>query len=155
VSVSRAAGPADVSTASGKIRLGSVEGTAVVKTSNGDITLGDVTGDVRMSTANGDIDVKRALADVDAKTGYGAIRVHEVVQGSVVLKTGFGEVEVGVREGTAAWLDVSSAATVRSDLEATDEPGPDDPKVAVRAATGWGDVIIRRTPASTPAPSAD
>jgi DUF4097 and DUF4098 domain-containing protein YvlB len=152
VSVARSAGHADVRTSSGKIRIGEVDGSAVVKTSNGDITLGEITGDVRLSTANGDVTVERALAAVVAKTAYGSIRIGEVVRGEVVLDTAFGELELGVRQGTAAWLDVSSkSGSVRSDLDAAGEPGPSDETVKVRARTGFGDIVIRRSARSTPA----
>ncbi|MCW2861445.1 MAG: protein YvlB [Actinoallomurus sp.] len=146
VSVARSAGPADVTTSAGKIWLGEIDGTAVVKTSNGDITLGEVTGDVQLKTANGDITVERALAAVDAKTAYGNLRVGEVVRGLAVLETAFGQVEIGVAEGTAAWLDVSSkVGSVRSDLDAAAVPGPSDETIEVRARTGYGDIVIRRS----------
>lgn len=151
ISVGRANGPADVSTATGRIRIDEIEGSALVKTSNGDVRLGEVTGDVRLTTANGDIAVGVAHAGVEAKTAAGNIRVDEVVQGNVVLKTGFGNIEVGVREGTAAWLDISSARSVRSDLDPSGEPGPGDPSVEIHAATGWGDIVVRRPTSTAPA----
>lgn len=155
VSVARAAGPADVSTSAGKIRIGAVDGPVVATTAHGDITLGEVTGDARLKTSSGDIEVERALAGVEAKTAYGAVRVGEVVRGSIELKTGFGELAVGIREGTAAWLDVASGyGSVRSDLEASDRPGESDETVEVRAHTAFGDIVIRRSaPAPTPAPT--
>jgi hypothetical protein len=116
-----------VTTSSGKIWIGEIDGWAVIKTSNGDIT------------------VDRALAAVGTKTAYGRVRIGEVVHGSVVLETGFGELELGVRAGTAAWLDVSSQhGRVRSDLDASDGPGQSDETVEVRARTGHGDIVIRR-----------
>lgn len=145
VSVGRAGGHTDVKTASGKIWIGEIGGAAVVRTANGDITIGEATDDVRLKTANGDITVYRALAGVDAKTAYGGVRVGEVVRGAVVLETGFGELELGIREGTAAWLDVSSQhGTVRSDLRADEGPGEAEETVKVRARTGYGDIVIRR-----------
>lgn len=145
ISVGRTGGHTDVATASGKVWIGEIDGTAVVKTSNGDITVGEVTGDARLNTANGDITVDRALAAVGAKTANGSVRVGEVVRGSIVLETGFGELELGVREGTAAWLDVSSRyGSVRSDLDASDGPETSDETVEVRARTGYGDIVIRR-----------
>ncbi|HEY7483793.1 MAG TPA: DUF4097 family beta strand repeat-containing protein [Streptosporangiaceae bacterium] len=146
ISVARASEHADVSTASGKVWLGEIDGTAAVKSSNGDITVGEVTGDLRLNTANGDITVERALASVAAKTAYGNMRVGEVVRDSVDLETSFGEVEIGIAEGTAAWLDVNSKlGSVRSDLEAAGEPGPSEETVKVRARTGFGDIVIRRS----------
>jgi DUF4097 and DUF4098 domain-containing protein YvlB len=145
VSVGHSGGHTDVATSSGKIWIGEIDGTAVIKTSNGDITVGEVTGDVRLNTANGDITVHRALAAIDAKTAFGSVRIGEVVRGSVVLETGFGELELGVREGTAAWLDVSSQqGSVRSDLDAIDHPEQADETVEVRAHTRYGDIVIRR-----------
>jgi DUF4097 and DUF4098 domain-containing protein YvlB len=145
VSVGRSNGHTDVSTSSGKIWIGEIDGAAVVKTANGDITVGEVTDDVRLNTANGDITVHRALAAVSAKTAYGSVRIGEVVRGTVVLETSFGELELGVREGTAAWLDVSSQhGSVRSDLEASDGPEASADTVEVRARTGYGDIVIRR-----------
>jgi DUF4097 and DUF4098 domain-containing protein YvlB len=145
VSVGRSGGHTDVATSSGKVWIGEIDGTAVIKTSNGDITVGEVTGDVRLNTANGDITVDHALAAVSAKTAFGSVRIGEVVRGSVVLETGFGELELGVREGTAAWLDVSSQqGSVRSDLDAIDRPEQAGETVEVRARTRYGDIVIRR-----------
>jgi hypothetical protein len=152
VSIGRAGGHADVRTSSGKIRIGRVDGSAVVKSSNGDLTVGEITGDVRLTTANGDIMVDQAGSAVRARTAYGSIRVGEVVRGDVVMDTAFGDLEVGVREGTAAWLDVDSrAGSVRSYLEEAAEPGPADETVTVRGRTAFGDVVIRRSTATAPA----
>ena len=76
------------------------------------------------SAANGSIAVDVAHASVVAKTANGDVRLGEVVRGSVVLETRVGDLEVGIREGTAAWLDVSaSAGKVHNALEAADAPG--------------------------------
>jgi DUF4097 and DUF4098 domain-containing protein YvlB len=146
VSVARSVGHADVGTAAGKIWIGEIDGMAVAKTSSGDVAVGEVTGDLRLNTAYGDITVDRALATVVAKTAYGSVRIGEVSRGSVMLATGFGDMEVGIADGTAAWLDVSSGfGSVRSDLDAADGPEPTGETVEVRARTGYGDIVIRRS----------
>ena len=146
VSVDRSVGHTDVTTANGEIWIRKIDGPAVVKTSNGDITLGEVTGDLRLNTAYGDITVDRALASLSAKTAYGSVRIGEVVRGSVVLETAAGELEVGVREGTAAWLDVRTRyGSVRSSLEPAAGPETSDETVEVRARTSAGDIVIRRS----------
>ena len=67
------------------------------------------------------------------------------MRGSVVLETKLGDLEVGIREGTAAWLDVRAAAgRVHNALEAADAPEPSAETVEVRARTTAGDVVIRR-----------
>jgi DUF4097 and DUF4098 domain-containing protein YvlB len=146
ISVARSEGQAFVTTGNGEIRIGEIDGTAVVKTANGDITLGQVTGDLRLNTASGDITVDRALASVGAKTAHGSVRIGEVVRGSVVLETASGELEIGVREGTAAWLDVRTQyGIVRSSLDPADGPAPSEETVQVRARTAYGDIVIRRS----------
>jgi DUF4097 and DUF4098 domain-containing protein YvlB len=146
VAVARSVGRADVGTAAGEIWIGEIDGIAVAKTSSGDVTVGEATGDLRLNTAYGDITVDRALATVGAKTAYGSVRIGEVVRGSVVLETGWGDMEIGIADGTAAWLDVTSGfGSVRSDLAAADGPDPAGETVEVRARTGTGDILIRRS----------
>jgi DUF4097 and DUF4098 domain-containing protein YvlB len=139
-------GNAEISTGSGKIQIGEVEGTAVVKNSNGDTTIDAVTGDVRVRAANGDIRVERAGAGVDAKTSNGSIRVGEVVHGSVVLGTAMGDLDIGIAEGTAAWLEVNTGfGHVRNQLDNATRPKEADQTVEVRGRTSYGDITIRRS----------
>ncbi len=145
VTVDRVAGRAEV-TGSGQVRIGEIDGPAVIKNLNGVTRIGEVTGDLRCNAANGDITVDRALASVAAKTANGAIRIGEVVSGSVDLGTAYGELEVGIRSGTAARLDVRSQfGRVRSSLAASEGPEPSDQTVEVRARTSFGDIVIRRS----------
>jgi DUF4097 and DUF4098 domain-containing protein YvlB len=147
IDVDRALGDADVTTGSGDVRIGQIEGAAVVKNSNGDTVVGEVTGDLRVKSANGRITVDRAHASVMAKTANGNIRIGEVVNGAIVLETAAGELEVGIREGTAAWLDVSSKyGRVRNSLDETDSPEQSEAKAEIRARTSYGDIKIHRAP---------
>ncbi|HET6549386.1 MAG TPA: DUF4097 family beta strand repeat-containing protein [Solirubrobacter sp.] len=147
VAVGRALGHTDVSTGSGAVRIERVGGTAVVKNSNGESWIGEVAGSVRVSSANGTIAIERALDTVAAKTANGEIRLGEVVRGAVVAESGYGAVEVGIADGTAAWLDLQSAfGTVRNELDAGAAPAAGEDAVEVRARTGFGDVTVRRAP---------
>lgn len=144
--VDRVEGHAEVFVGSGVVRIGKIDGTAVIKNTNGDIWVGVATGELRLSAANGDISVDQASAAVEAKAANGNIRMGEVVRGSVVLETGFGEVEVGIREGTAARLDLRTRlGGVRNFLDASDGPEPSDETADVRARTPTGDIVIRRS----------
>ncbi|MEU8246639.1 DUF4097 family beta strand repeat-containing protein [Nonomuraea sp. NPDC048916] len=146
ISVTRAAGHAEVTTTNGNIRIGLIDGTAVVKTSHGDVRLREVTGELRLNSAHGDSTVDRALAGVAAKTAYGSVRIGEVVSGSVVMETTGGGLELGIREGSAAWLDLSSKyGTVDVSLDPSDDPGQSDQVVEVRAHTVYGDIVIHRS----------
>ncbi|MEV8635750.1 DUF4097 family beta strand repeat-containing protein [Streptosporangium sp. NPDC051023] len=146
ISVTRAAGHAEVTTTNGNIHIGKIDGTAVVKTAHGEIHLREVTGELRLNSAHGDSTVDRALAGVAAKTAYGSVRIGEVVSGSVVMETTGGGLELGIREGSAAWLDVSSQyGTVNVSLDPSDTPGQSDQVVEVRAHTAHGDIVIHRS----------
>jgi DUF4097 and DUF4098 domain-containing protein YvlB len=145
IAVDRASGDADVTTGSGEVRIGQIEGAAVIKNSNGDTVVGEVTGDLRVKSANGRISVDGARASVIAKTANGNIRIGEVMSGAIVLETAAGELEIGVRDGTAAWLDLSSHyGRVRNSLDEAGSPAPAEATVEVRARTSYGDIKIHR-----------
>jgi hypothetical protein len=145
ISVDRATGHAEVTAGSGEVRVRELDASAVIKNSNGDTWVGTAGGDLRLSAANGDIAVDCSQASVGAKSANGDVRLSDVVRGSVVLETRLGDLEVGIREGTAAWLDVRAAAgRVHNALEAADAPEPSADTVEVRARTSAGDVVIRR-----------
>jgi hypothetical protein len=145
IAVGRAAGACDVSTASGSVRLGTVDGTVVVKNSNGDTEIDDVARALRISSANGGITVGRAGATVAVKTAYGDIRLGEVGPGTVTAQTAFGRIDIGVRAGVAAWLDLQTAlGRVDNGLDAADRPAPGEEVVEIKARTAYGDVTVRR-----------
>jgi hypothetical protein len=146
ITMARLAGPADISTATGEVRLSLIDGSAVIKNSNGDCWVGEITGDLRVHTANGDISVGRAAAGVAASTAYGDVRISEITRGSSTLKSSFGEIEIGIRAGTAARLDVSTKfGRVLNDLAAAEGPGASDQTAEVHASTSYGDILIRRS----------
>jgi hypothetical protein len=145
ISVDRATGRAEVTAGSGDVRLRELDRSAVIKNSNGDTWVGVAGGDLRLNTANGSIAVDLAEASVGAKSANGDVRVGEVVRGAVVIETKIGDLEVGIREGTAAWLDVNSRfGHVHNSLDAADGPETSAETVEVRARTSVGEVVIRR-----------
>lgn len=145
ITVDRVKGTAEITTSSGSMRAGFLEGPATLKNSHGTTTVGTADGELRVSGANGDIDITRARSSVTATTAHGTLRVAEVSSGTVQLETSYGAIEVGVREGTAAWLDVSSnAGQVRNSLTASGSPGEAEDTVEVRARTRYGNIDVRR-----------
>ncbi|GHB19040.1 hypothetical protein GCM10010377_06050 [Streptomyces viridiviolaceus] len=145
ITVDRVEGPAEITTSSGSMRVGLVDGAAVLKNSHGTTTVGAATGELRVSGANGDIDIARAENSVTATTAHGTLRVGEVARGTVQLETSYGAIEVGIREGTAAWLDVhSGSGQVRNTLTASETPQETEDTVKIRARTRYGNIDIRR-----------
>ncbi len=149
VTVDEIVGKGEVTAGSGAVAIGRIEGPAVVKNSNGDTWIGEVTGDVRVNAANGTISVDLAHASVAAKTANGRVRLGEVARGAVVAQSALGAIEVGVRDGAAAWLDLDTKfGNVQSDLEDSERPEPTQEAVEVHARTSLGDITIHRSFAS-------
>jgi hypothetical protein len=145
ISVGRATGHAELTTAAGEVRATELGASAVIKTSTGATWVGTAGGDLRVKTADGRIAVDVARASVVAKTALGDVRLGAAIRGSANLETQVGDVEIGIPEGTAAWLDVRSrVGRVRNALSAAPDPGPAGEQVHVRARTNAGDIAIGR-----------
>jgi Putative adhesin len=145
IGLGSAAGRADVTAGSGTVRIGTVGGAAVVKNSSGDAWIGDVGGDLRVVTANGTIAVDRAASTVVAKTANGDVRLSEVTRGAIVAQTAMGQIDIGVLDGVAAWLDLNTHfGNVRNQLEATERPAAGQASVEVRGRTSFGDITVHR-----------
>jgi DUF4097 and DUF4098 domain-containing protein YvlB len=148
ITVDRVEGAAEITTSSGSLRVGTIDGSAVLKNSHGTTTVGTAVGELRVSGANGDIDIRRAEDSVTATTAHGTLRVTEVARGTVQLETSYGAIDIGVREGTAAWLDVSSGSgQVRNTLTSSESPEKAENTVQIRARTRHGSIDIRRAKA--------
>ncbi|AZQ35445.1 hypothetical protein EJ357_19715 [Streptomyces cyaneochromogenes] len=145
ITVDRVEGAAEITTSSGSLRVGVVDGPAVLKNSHGTTTVDAVTGELRVSGANGDIEIRRAADSVTATTAHGTLRVGEVTRGTVQLETSYGAIDVGVREGTAAWLDVhAGSGQVRNALTESGAPEGTEDTVKIRARTRHGNIDVRR-----------
>ncbi len=145
ISVEQAIGDAELITASGDVRVGEIDGTAAIKNSDGDTRVDEISGDLSIKAANGDIAVGQAHASLTAKTANGDVRIGAATRGSVAAETGFGAVEIGIPDGTAAWLDLQTGfGQLQNTLDDTRPPQPGDETVEVRARTGSGDITIRR-----------
>ncbi|MGW7019714.1 DUF4097 family beta strand repeat-containing protein [Streptomyces decoyicus] len=162
IRLARSTGDTEV-VGSGRVEVGTVDGTATVKNSNGVTEIGEVTGGLKTNAANGDISIGIAHGSVDAKSANGrieigvahagvdaasstsGIRVGDVSRGRIDLRTSVGDLEVGIHEGTAAWLDLDPKfGTVRNSLGSAAGPQESDETVEVHARTATGDIIIRR-----------
>jgi hypothetical protein len=146
VVVDEVTGNAEISTSSGRVHVGAVAGTGEIKNSNGATTLGAAPGPVRVRAANGDITVEQAENRVDAKTANGAVRVLDAVRGALTLETAMGDIEIGIREGSAAWLDVKTHfGRVANALGASAAPAAATNTIEARANTSFGDITVRRS----------
>lgn len=145
IAVEEASGRAEI-VAAGDMTIGAVAGDAEVKNLNGKTWIGRVGGTVRVRSANGDVMIEDAGGDVMVKTANGDIRLGQVARGSVTIETGSGGLEIGVRQGTAAWIDAATKfGQVHNSLTPADDPEPSAETAQVRARTQFGDVLIARS----------
>jgi hypothetical protein len=145
VAVEEASDRAEI-VAAGDMAIGVVAGDADVKNLNGKTWIGRVGGDVTVRSANGDVTIEDAGSDVTVKTANGNIRLGQLARGSVTIETAFGGLEIGVKDGTAAWIDATTKfGRVHNNLTPADAPEPSAETVQVRARTSFGDVLIERS----------
>lgn len=145
ITIGRAAGHAQITTGSGQVHIGEIDGSAVLRNANGATWVGTITGDLRLNVANGDSTIDHAQASVEAKSANGSIRIGEVARGTTSLETSLGTLEIGIRRGTAAKLDIrSQAGHIHNTLDTTAGPEPTDEIAEIRARTSVGDIVIRR-----------
>ena len=151
IAVDRAGGHAQIVTGSGAVRIGSVDGTAEIKGSNGSTWVGDISKDLRVVAANGSISVDHSHATVVAKTANGDVSLGDVEGGTVIAHTAMGRVDIGIRQGVAAWLDLDTKfGKVYNDLDSAACPQPGEQTVEVRARTSFGDITIHRAVTRAP-----
>ncbi|QGV77949.1 DUF4097 family beta strand repeat-containing protein [Streptomyces ficellus] len=145
IEVGTVAGAATVKNANGATEVAEVTGALTAGAANGDISVGVAHSGVGAKCANGRIEIGVAHAGVDAVSANGRIRVGDATRGRLDLRTSVGDLEVGIHEGTAAWLDVTTKyGAVRNALGTSTGPAESDETIEVHARTGVGDIVIRR-----------
>jgi hypothetical protein len=124
-----------------------VEHAAAVRltTGAGDLQVGHVAGATELVTGTGDIRAGELHGAAVIKNATGDVHIGAAAGGSVDTRTGFGQIEIGIPDGTAAWLDLGTGyGQVRNDLDRSGPPGPGEATVEVRAKSGYGDITINR-----------
>ncbi|CAM5329058.1 DUF4097 family beta strand repeat-containing protein [Streptomyces abikoensis] len=145
IAVRRAVGHTRIANGTGGVRIGEIDGSALVGNDHGETRIGDAAGPLRLTGMNGDFHVERAHGGVDVKTAHGSVRLGEIVRGAVAVAASSARIEIGIRQGTAAKLDVSTlTGTVRNTLAVADGPGKAEETAEVKVRTYSGDVVIRR-----------
>ncbi|MCE7004721.1 DUF4097 family beta strand repeat-containing protein [Kibdelosporangium philippinense] len=145
VEVAHVAGTVSIEGGAAGVRIGAAEGVVKYQGSTGKVWIGHGMSDIDLSGSGGSFDIDRADGNVIAKAADCPIRVGRITQGQAVLMNAAGGIEVGISEGTAAWVDAKSTkGTVRSSLPAQDALDEFDNKVEVYARTRLNDIVIQR-----------
>ncbi|ATY16595.1 hypothetical protein CU254_24855 [Amycolatopsis sp. AA4] len=163
VTVTGAAGRADILTGSGEVSLERADGAATIRTGTGAVKLGptlaglqlrsgsgsveaaSISGPATLGTGTGNVWLGAVEGDVMARTGSGDLSVADAASGSLELITGSGEVRVGIRSGVRAEVELASAAgRVSSELDVSETPPEGAVALKVRARTGTGNAVVTR-----------
>jgi DUF4097 and DUF4098 domain-containing protein YvlB len=138
-------GNCNTKSGSAEVTLGKISGDCDVLSGSGDVLIDEVVGKVKIKAGSGDIILKTCGDGVDAMAGSGDLLLKRVDRGRVKAKTGSGDVTVGVADGTAAYLDVSTVTgDVSSELDGTESPVEGELTAEIFIQTGSGDVVLQR-----------
>jgi DUF4097 and DUF4098 domain-containing protein YvlB len=131
---------------SGDLTVEEVVGDATVSSGSGDITLNEMHGEAKLSSGSGDILIHDTTSAVTASTASGDVQLMGVRRGRIRANTASGDVHVGVADGAAAWLDVTTVSgDVYSSLERSEQPADDESSVQLHVSTASGDISLVRT----------
>ncbi|MFD6418778.1 DUF4097 domain-containing protein [Streptomyces sp. NPDC060194] len=129
----------------GRVEIGYVGGNLAVTNVNGETEVGEVLGETKVKSSNGSFAMGTAHAGVDVRSALGGIRIARLTRGVIDLRTSTGEIELGVPETTAAWLDVHTrAGLVRNQLPAAGSPSDKPDRAEVHAHTSVGNITVTR-----------
>jgi len=143
--------------ASGDVQFGRIDGSASINTASGDVRGDSVGGDFNSKTASGDVNIEAIGGAAGVTTASGGVALGNLAVGDTRIHSASGDVVVGVAEGTALWMDLSSASgDTRSELAVGEvSQAADGPALRVYVRTASGDIKIRRarTAAAAPVPA--
>lgn len=140
-----ARGSVDIKGGSSDLVIGDVAGAANILTGSGDAVLEHVAGPLTIKSGSGDVVLRHAGENVSATAGSGDLLLKRVEHGRVKVKTGSGDIAIGVAQGTAAYLDIMMVSgEVHSSLDRADSPASDEATVEISVHSGSGDVVLQR-----------
>jgi hypothetical protein len=144
--VRHVAGDAEIAFKAGTMRVGTVGGRLRLTGADGPIVIDRLDGPAELATSSGGIEVGSAASGATVRAAYGNVRIRDAVRGVVRVDGSYGNVDVGVRRGTAVWLDaVAQHGVVRSDLTADSGPSAGEDTLELRIRTGYGSINVNRS----------
>jgi hypothetical protein len=145
--VGHVSGDATIETPSGHTQLASATGNVTIRNGSTGPRIGAVGGDLTVRAGHGRIEVESVAGRVDARTAHGAVVIGVVRGADVEVTTSHGDLEVGIPDGRAVWLDLDTKyGRVSSQFVDADAPAADTDVVRVVGRTSFGDIrVLRRT----------
>lgn len=154
VTASSTTGALTINTMSGAVAIGRVGTTAIVRGVTGTIDVGEAAADINLSASSGDISVGVAHGDVIVRTSSGTVRLECMTGGEVKVLTASGDIQLGLADSVRAWIDAQTrTGTLHNSAGGRAAVLPAEPeakRLAVRARTRSGDIMIHRAVPTTP-----
>lgn len=145
INVGAVSGRANVKSGSADVEIGGIDRDADILTGSGDVVVRSVGGQLKLKAGSGDVSLQQGGDGVDAMVGSGDVTIGRIDRGRVKVKTGSGDIMVGVATGISTYLDVMTVTgDVRSDLEGSEPPEQGSPTAEVTIQSGSGDVVLQR-----------
>lgn len=142
VTLEQADAAARLASGSGDIRAVRASGELTVRAGSGDVVLGELGGPARVKAGSGHVVVRVAHRDVEVTTGSGDVRVDAAREGELRLRTGSGDVVVGVPAGIPVWADVRTMGGVSNRLTSRGAPVDGQSHVRLTVVTASGSVEL-------------
>jgi DUF4097 and DUF4098 domain-containing protein YvlB len=140
------AGRIDITTASGDLGGGEVDGDATISSVSGDCTLRHVGGRLEVALTSGDLRIDGCDGDVSVSSTSGDVRVGRCGGSDIAVRSISGDIRVGLPSGIrveASISTLSGRATLPDPAPAAD--AGDRRPVRLQLKTVSGDIRIERT----------
>ncbi len=135
-----------ITTGSGDVSVDRSGRSATLTAGSGDISIAEMAGETTTKTGSGDVEVGVLDGTLLTKTGSGNLTVRRASSGTVRATGASGNIDIGIKEGTAAWLDVSTiSGRFRQELAESQAPRDGQLSVEITAQTVSGDVRVHRS----------
>lgn len=135
---------ARLSTASGDVHVGAVDGDVAISGASADIYVGRVGGDLEITLASGDARAADVSGSARVSTVSGDVWLDRVGGGLVELKSISGDLQVGLPAGSRVQADLTSMTGTIHTPERDPEAPPATRQIRVTAHTASGDIRIDR-----------
>lgn len=127
-----------VRSGSGRIGVRRVNAELALATGSGDVSISETLAAVRIKAGSGDTTIGDVNDDVAFSAGSGDLRIAALYVGELRVRTGSGDVSVGVPPGVPVWADVSARGGISNQLTPRGKPAGGEQGVRVRGILGSG-----------------